>query len=353
MVDVTIPPVSFTITVHNLTSSELQISVPYGGHTFRNFSIKKGGSAEVDRDLFLMGREYFQDLRARGIISYLDHVQVPCDEQQLACETGIFGGTGAGPQGSTGVDGATGAQGVTGSGGSTGIQGDTGAGGAMGATGVSGLSATQIPNNVSRYEVENEVGAEVWVTSVGTMYTNLTWSRTGTSLTVTSNSHGHAIGDRVLLRNVNLDYVSAIIASTTANTFTVSTTNIGPTNGTEARYSMGFTYFHDAFGPAKTGGTLVNPTGGEAQVLSMRIRTGQRVGTTYDVIVPASVTNGAGQNLSLADVYIPQFQVRSDSNNLPAVAGTIAVDSGGSGFSTFRMGNLGPGSISRFILLQF
>ena len=436
MAEIRIPKYEFTIPVHNLTNAILTISVPYGGHTFRNFTIEKNKTTNVDRDLFLMGREYFQSLRKEGKIYYDDHVQVPCDEQELGCD----GGSGAtGPSGSTGLQGTTGiaggptgAQGVTGFPGPTGayggpqgitgLQGVTGPlGGPIGATGLPGpqgdtgmdgskwyegsgtptgigsnsdlyldLSTGDIYENVggtwvlqgnikgptglqgsqgvtgtgggsgggietvfgvvNRYEVEDKTDAEVWVTSASILYNNIIWSRSTTNLTVTRSSHGHSIGNKVILRNTNVDYLSAIITGTTLNTFTVVTTNIGALSGSSARYSLGFTYAHDISG---TGGTLFAPTGSEVQIISMRIRTGDRAGTTYDVIVPASVTNGAGQNTSLADVYIPTFSVRADSDTLAAIAATIAVNQLSMGYSTFRIGNLGTGTLSRFILLQF
>ena len=87
------------------------------------------------------------------------------------------------------------------------------------------------------------------------------------------------------------------------------------------------------------------------QLLSMRIRTGPRSGTTYDLVVPASSINGAGDNTSLADSYIPDFNVRTDSDTLAAIAATIATNISGS-FTTFRLGNLGS-TLSRFIILHF
>jgi len=436
MAEIKIPKYEFTIPVHNLTGQILQISVPYGGHTFRNFMIEKNKSTNVDRDLFLMGRETFQALRKEGKIYYADHVQVPCDEQELGCDGG---------SGGTGIQGATGAQGVTGTaGGATGIQGATGLigptgayggpqgdtglqgvtgplGGPIGATGLqgpqgetgvdgtkwydgsgtptgisangdfyldtitgdvyeyiggvwvlqgnikgtTGIQGTQgvtgaggggsggietVFGVVNRYEVENKTDSEVWVTSASILYNNVTWSRSGTTLTVTRSSHGHAIGNRVILREINVNYLSAIITGTTLNTFTVTVSNVGPFSGSVARYSLGFTYAHDVSG---TGGELFSPTGGEVQIISMRIRTGERAGTTYDVIVPPSVVNGAGQNTSLGDVYIPNFSVRADSDTLAAIAATIAVNQLSLGYSTFRIGNLGVGTLSRFILLQF
>ena len=486
MPTIKIPKDVYTITVQNLTRHPLIISVPYGGHVFRNFSIEKNSSIQVDRDLFLMGRGVLQALRKEGKIWYEDHVQVPCDEQELGCDGS--GGTGMGPQGSTGAIGATGAQGATGFGGSggtgsgsqgvtglqgvtgpnggpqgvtgmqgfqgatghgsiwfngsgsptgvgsngdyylddnngnvytetggswiltgnikgpvgdtgpigpagpggmTGMQGSTGPLGPIGAQGITGPQGIQGPTGIlgntglvtqgttgvlgatglqgiqgatglgggsnivygiiNRYQADPTIGAEVWVTSSSMLYLDLSWSRLGTTLTITMNAHGHAVGDFVIVRNANVDYIATAITSVTPNTFDIIVNNTGAFSGSNARYSLGFNFAHN---PGLTGGDLQSPSNGEVQLLSMKVRTGQRAGTTYTLTVPASVTNGAGQNTSLGDVYIPSFSVRSDADTLSAIAGTIAVNQG-SGYSAFTFGNLGSGTLSRFILLQF
>ena len=277
----------------------------------------------------------------------------------LQGETGVQGLTGAqgvtGPNGGgTGVQGVTGTQGVTGlqGSGSTGVQGQTGAQGVTGVGG--GVSSMVSPsyNTISRYQVVDTTGEQVWLVSSSTVYTNLTWDRTGTSLTMYRDGHGHSAGNRVIVRDTNLDYKVETIDSTTLDSFTITTDNTNATDGTMGAYSLGFTFAHS--GSPKIGGILSAPAGDHAdvQLLSMRIRTGSRSGTTYTLTVPASAINGAGSNTSLNDCYIPEFSVKTDSDNLSAVAGTIATNISGA-FNKFRFGNLGTNSISRFILAQF
>ena len=278
--------------------------------------------------------------------------------------TGLMGGGGTGIQGVTGVGsgvtglcGPTGVQGTTGlmGGGSTGIQGTTGVKGTtgiQGVTGASGVPTDYFYTPVSRYNVVNTAGAEVWLVSSSTVHKGLNWTRSGTSLTLSRTAHGHAGGNRVIVRNTNQDYLSATIDSTTANAFIVTTADTGDSVGVEGVYSLGFTYAHS--GSPASGGTLYAPSGNPAdvQLLSMRIRTGARTGTTYDVVLPASAVNGAGANTSLADCYIPDFSVRYDSDSLNAVASTVSTNIGSS-YSTFEFDNLGLGSLSRFIILHF
>lgn len=275
--------------------------------------------------------------------------------------TGIQGVTGVGPQGSTGL-----ALGVTGLRGPTGIQGVTGIGPqgvtgmALGATGLGGQTGIQglgaatpyFFNPISRYQVSADSSAEVWAVSSSTVFHDLVWDRTGTAMNIYRNAHGHAIGNRVIIRNTNKDYQVALIDTTTMNSFAVTTTATDGTYGNAGAYSLGFTYAHDSH-PANSG-TLYAPQGDrtDCQLMSMRIRTGARPSTTYSLIVPASAVNGAGSNTDLSDCYVPDFNVRWDSDTLAAVAATMITNVSGS-YSTFQFGNLGSGSLSRMILVHF
>ena len=280
-------------------------------------------------------------------------------------DTGAIGQTGI--PGPTGIEGPTGWQGVTGPQGKgetglgfTGLQGPVGpqgqgVTGIQGATGVGAFTEQPVYNNVSLYQVVTTADEEVWVKSSSTVYSELTWSRATTTLTVNRTAHGHTTGDMVIVRNTNVDHQAAVITSAMTNSFTITTTNTGPTSGSGGAYTLGFTYAHDATGSAKTGGVLSAPTGDHAdvQVLSVRIRTGQRAGNTYKVTVPASAVNGAGDNTSLADCYVPIVAVRQDVDNLSSVGATFRVNQAAAGYNVFLFGNIGNGSNSRFITMSF
>jgi hypothetical protein len=159
----------------------------------------------------------------------------------------------------------------------------------------------------------------------------------------------------VIARNTNKDFQVALIDSTTLDSFSFSSTATDGTQGNSGAYSLGFTFSH--IGAPKTGGTLYAPDGdhSDCQLMSIRIRTGSRAGTTYDLVVPDSAVNGAGGNTGLSDCYMPDFNVRTDSDNLSAVAATMTtgVTIVPTSYSTFEFGNLGSASISRFILAHF
>lgn len=257
--------------------------------------------------------------------------------------TGLIGTTGLeGPQGDTGIQGL----------GLTGLIGETGPAGLQGETGSFGQVINQpLYNTVSRYQLIGSSGEEVWCVSSSTVFTGLTWSRSSTTLTIYSTNHGHASSDRVIIRNTNVDYQEGLIVSTATNSFTFTTTDTGDISGSYGAYSLGFTYAH--VGSPKTGGTLSAPSGTHAdcQLISLRIRTGGRSGTTYVLTVPEDAVNGCGANTSLGDCYMPDFNVRADSDSLSAIAATMVVNNGATGYEVFTFGALG--ALSRFLCLHF
>jgi len=208
-------------------------------------------------------------------------------------------------------------------------------------------------NPTSRYQVDSSTGEEVWIVSSSTLYRNISWDRTGTTLNMYRPAHGHISGNRVVVRNTNTDYQVATIDSTTLDSFAFTTQNIDGTAGLNGAYSLGFTFTHTGGSP-KTGGSVFAPSGdhSDCQLHTLHIRTGTRQGTTYTLTVPASAVNGAGMNTSLGTVFIPDYNVRADSDNLAAVGATINTNISGS-YSTFQFGSLGIGSLSRFIILHF
>lgn len=272
--------------------------------------------------------------------------------------TGLPGPTGCqgltGSMGYTGafIIGATGWQGLTGVIGETGAIGITGLEGAVGSTGIAGSVIDQpFYNTVSRYYALNIAGEEVWMVSSSTVFVGLTWTRSSTTLTVYNPSHGHIAGNRVIIRDTNKDYQVGLIVTASTDSFTFTTTDTGGTSGSSGAYSLGFTYTHT--GSPKTGGTLVAPSGAHAdcQLISLRIRTGGRSGSTYALTVPEDAVNGAGANTSLGDCYVPDFNVRADTDTLSAVAATMIVNDGASGYEVFTFGALG--TLSRIICLHF
>lgn len=234
-------------------------------------------------------------------------------------------------------------------GGSTGTIGVTGGqpqpGGETGTQPYSYVHVTY--NTISRYEVVSTAGEEVWITSNATSYDGFAWVRYGAVIVVSRVGHGFSVGDRVILRNTNVEYQSTLVTAITVDSFSVSTTNTGFTQGSAASYSHGFNFAHT--GLPKTGGVLTVTTE-DVKLLSIRIRTGVRSSTTYDLQVPASALNDV--STSMGTSFIPMLSVRQDSDNLSATAATISVNNLGN-YSSFQVANLGNPAASRIIVLMF
>lgn len=208
---------------------------------------------------------------------------------------GPTGPAGTGPAGPAGSAGPTGAAGPTGSAGATGSAGE------RGATGVVGSG--QSYNSVSRYQMyDNTTDSQIWAVSSSTVYYSLSWSRTGTNLTVTGGTgHGLSAGDYVVIRNCNVDNVYVEIDSVTTDTFTVTVANSGLTSGSDGAYSKAF----KTSSVSSTGCTVGAPSGADCQLLSMLVSTGARSGPSYALTLPQSSTNGAGLNTTILNSYFP------------------------------------------------
>lgn len=211
--------------------------------------------------------------------------------------TGPTGPSGVGPTGPAGAAGATGAAGPAGA---TGAAGATGPAGERGATGTVGSGTAY--NNVSRYKAyDNLSDAQIWIVSSSTVNYSLTWNRTGTSLTIDSQSHGLSAGDYVVIRNCSVDNVYLVIDSVTTDTFTVTVPTSGGTSGSEGAYSVAFKTSSES----SNGCTVSAPSGKDCQLLSMMVATGARAGASYALTLPQSSTNGAGLNTNILNSYFP------------------------------------------------
>lgn len=209
-------------------------------------------------------------------------------------------------------------------------------------------------NIISRYAVVSGVGQGVWLTSSSVLFSSLSWSRTNTSLIITHPAHGRSIGDRVLIKDINVNYINAIIAGITVDTFTITCDNSGSTSGSNASYTVGFTFVYNDVPGSITDGTVIAPTNVNVLLLSMRVHlaANTRLSTTFDIIVPSSALNGAGQNTNNDDLYWPVFSVRQDGDNMAGVSATIAKNVLGN-FSRFRFSALSAVVVGQMFALTW
>ena len=231
--------------------------------------------------------------------------------------SGANGAAGAdGSSGSSGADGAAGANGSSGSSGVTGNAGSSGSSGADGAAGSSGVSGTSgtsaaggggTPyNNVIRYTFTS--GSDLaQLLSSGNIISGLSWSRSGTTISITSTAHGLTSGDYVVVRNMgDTDYVYGAISNVSTNSFDITNAvNSGDTSGTAGVYIPAFkvsTLSDSAI-------TIASPSSGNCQLISMTVYIDDSQTAPKTLTLPSnSLNNGAGQNGSLATRVPPSFR---------------------------------------------
>jgi len=207
-------------------------------------------------------------------------------------DPGADGSSGTSGVGTDGSSGTSGTQGPAGDSGSSGTSGTSGAPGASGSSGTSGAGSSvtilddgtsvttdvqsinfagagvviteptadnvvvtiagggggggisDVYNNNIRYTAysagspDSDGRVRVDITSTGDLTGGLSWSRSSTTITITSTAHGLSSGDYVVVRNMgDTDYVYGAISNVSTNAFDITNAvNSGDTSGTEGAY---------------------------------------------------------------------------------------------------------------------
>ena len=128
-------------------------------------------------------------------------------------------------------------------------------------------------------------------------------------------------------------YVS--VTATDANTLTITVADSGDTSGAAGAYIPAA----EVTAVTDDGCTLSSPSAGDIQIISIKVVTGTKSGTTYDITMPTSLTNGAGANSSLINQNPPIVQnYKLDTGALNAGA-NITVNTS-SNFNVFQVGGM-------------
>ena len=277
--------------------------------------------------------------------------------------TGTQGATGVGSQGTTGVgtqgtDGTVGSQGTTGTTG-TGTTGPQGTDGSTGSQGTGGTQGTEGAgggsdaslNNQVRY-ITNEVGSgstklEAQIMSTGTVFGNKAWSRTGTTVTVTSTSHGLTSNDYIVVRGGSDTYLYAQVTVSNVNTFTFTSGTSGTSSGSDLAYipAAKITALDQG------SGTLQVASAGNIQINSISLSTGTKTSSTFSLTVPNTINNGAGANDALTNQNPPIVGVYRLSDGGFNASGTVSVNTG-SPFNRYVVGGINT-FINNLIRFQF
>jgi len=185
--------------------------------------------------------------------------------------------------------------------------------------------------------------------STGNLYSGLTWSRSTTTLTITSTAHGLLVGDYVVIRNMSEDY-SYLEIQTVAdvNTFTLTVANSGGSAGTDGAYIPAAS----VSGVGEAAATVATPTAGNIQINSIVATTGgTTVGTNFALTMPNSISNGSGDNNSVTDQNPPIVGVFNlATGGYVAGASSVTINTSAN-FNEYTVGNLqsfGPNNMMRF-----
>jgi hypothetical protein len=213
-----------------------------------------------------------------------------------------------------------------------------------------------VDSEISTYQVVTTSGQTVTVKSASKVYINLSWTRSGTSMVITRNGHGLAIGDMTIVRNTNVASFSSYITAATTNTFTVTCPNSGATAGSQGSYSCGIKYAHNSSTPGQiVSGVASLPSSGESvEILSMRIyfAANTRQTTTYNVTVPVSTVDGATTGFD--NFVMPNDRIRMASTGTPSVvSSTLASVATGGNWNTFQLGAIGVVANPVLIMLSW
>ena len=216
--------------------------------------------------------------------------------------------------GQTGATGAAGAKGDTGAMGPAGPTGATGPAGPAGSGGGGGdgtISPFEIYNTVSRYKITPD-GTTTTISIVSSARVNagLSWTRNGTTITITKPNHGLAIGNRVIVRNTNTaETQHQLVTGVTATTFYINCADVGAVSGTAGAYSIGYTIQDTNLAL----GCVILAPAVNADLIMHRINihwaSAARGATTYSITCPAG---GENLNTSGTNTFMPVLAGRTD-----------------------------------------
>ena len=164
--------------------------------------------------------------------------------------------------------------------------------------------------------------------SSGNIESGLSWSRSSTTISITSTAHGLTAGDFVVVRNMgDTDYVYGSISNVTTNAFDITNAvNSGDTSGTAGVYIPAF----DVSALNETTLTIEAPSSGNCQLLSIQVFINSSDTGTITVTLPSNaLENGAGENNSLDTRNVPQSEFYNVGGSQSSKIG-----SGGVSYST-------------------
>jgi len=131
------------------------------------------------------------------------------------------------------------------------------------------------------------------------------------------------------------DYSYVSITDIDSDHFSVTVSDSGNTSGTVGAYIPAA----KSTSVTDDGCIISSPGAGNIQIISIKAITGSKSGTTYDLTMPTSLTNGAGANSSISNQNPPIVQnYKLDTGALNAGA-SVTVNTS-SNFNVFQVGGM-------------
>lgn len=214
---------------------------------------------------------------------------------------------------------------------------------------------------IHTYQPVATTGEEVWIRAQAITYPGVSWTRSGTVLTLNGTA---SIGDLVCVYGAASDLAFGAVTASASGSFSITVPNTGGVSGTSASFAIVPGFSHDAAGPTKKGGTLLPGKLG-TQVLSMAIHTGDR-DATYDgstyissgyyyLTVPTDggaglrTSDNVGNNTDVWNSLIPMLPANGVfSRSMTRIIGAFAnydTSSGSTNYSKIRFEGLGASPV--------
>jgi len=215
-------------------------------------------------------------------------------------------------------------------------------------SGGGGVTETLEYNGQVRYEIVSG-SSKAQIVSTGNVYKNLSWSRSSTTLTVTSTAHGLSDGNNVLIRNMSEDYELKSITTSGSNAFTCTVADSGNTSGTSGAYIPAFDC--SAIDLTSGGVTVTAPGAGDLQLNSIMVYAPSSELDPITVNIPAGDSNSGGINSALDTRFPPLCTFYKLDGPSPILSSNTVITY--SKTANFAQYSVGGGSPDTFGAVQF
>tara|TARA_R110002153_G_scaffold187960_1_gene340938 strand:+ start:529 stop:1215 length:687 start_codon:yes stop_codon:yes gene_type:complete len=200
-------------------------------------------------------------------------------------------------------------------------------------TGGGGGGISTVLNNEVRYVAYNS-SQFVEIKNTGTLYAGLSWSQSGTTVTVTSTAHGLTNGDYIVVRGGADSYLYREITFIDVDTFTYTSATTATITGTDGAYVPAARVVSIDDDQA----TIASPSAGDIQIGYIKyINATTKFTTSFDLTLPQGINNGVGGNNSFETQSPPTSIVFAGDGTYNSAATIQVKGIGGSNFNVIQI----------------